>query len=192
MFNYLTLDDNGLVVGYTSSPFEVEEGEKIKIAPPEVTIENYSNYVFDRVNRQFVLSIRPSAFHSFENGNWILQRDSIIKSISYHFNNKRAIALRSSSLFAENNFDSDPQAISNIQSTLLVFQASRQLPPGFVWRTADNQNVPMTYELLDQLAQAIYARNAQIYAESWALKDSLPSKTDQELLDLYQSLTDGP
>lgn len=132
---------------------------------------------------------RPSVFHVWENRQWAFNRPGLIDEVIGAANSRRSKNFFLPVTYEGVVFDADQVAIGNIQSTLLVFQALKQLPEGFAWRSHDNQLVSMTYEKLEGLAQTIYARNAQVYAESWALKDSLESKTDEELLVLYEQLS---
>lgn len=67
-------------------------------------------------------------------------------------------------------FDSDPVSIANLNDTLTVINCGTPIPPSFVWRTQDNQNVPMSEDNLKQLANVFFIHKNQCYVKSWDLK----------------------
>jgi len=67
-------------------------------------------------------------------------------------------------------YDSDIIARNNITAALAAFGAGVPIPAGFVWRTQDNQNVPMDNLALTALAGAVMDRLNQGYVKSWTAK----------------------
>lgn len=192
MMKYTSLDQEGRVVGLMFFG-DVVNVDGVIPAPEYMNEINYYNYYYSFEQKEFkLLPEQPSRFHIFQNSQWNFERQLALSTLNNLINQKRGSDFLRPVVFDGLVFDADQTAITNIQSTLLIFQPAGQLPEGFGWRTHDNQTVPMTYAKLEGLAQAIYVRNAQIYAESWALKDSLVTKTDDELLALYESLTQPP
>ncbi|MFC3338837.1 DUF4376 domain-containing protein [Paracandidimonas soli] len=72
--------------------------------------------------------------------------------------------------FDGHHYDSDQRSQTNIIGTCNAVAAGVPLPEGFIWRTADNQDVPMDVAGIIALGAALLAHiNAQ-YAKSWQLK----------------------
>ncbi|MGE8629453.1 DUF4376 domain-containing protein [Achromobacter denitrificans] len=79
-------------------------------------------------------------------------------------------------------YDSDLISRTNIIGTAAHIQGGSKLPEGFTWRTADNENVPMTEEGVRALGAALLAHvNAQ-YEISWALKAAVDAAASPEAI----------
>jgi hypothetical protein len=67
-------------------------------------------------------------------------------------------------------FQADRVSSANITSALVAVGAGISLPPGFVWRTADNVNVPFSPGDLVALGGLALTAVNEAYAKAWALK----------------------
>lgn len=77
-------------------------------------------------------------------------------------------------------FDSDPRSIANLTATIAAVAAGAfTLPTPFYWRSADNENVDMSFDDLKGLAAAMIAHGYQAYLEAWAVKDQLEVSTEK-------------
>lgn len=166
--------------------------ENMLVFPNELDAKNPFKYVVNPATKEIVEPDSSArnlfSLFSFESKTWVLDKSKLTDEISKIINIQRAKQLQERIVFEGGLFDSDEAAVTNIHTTLTVCANGLNLPQGFFWRDANNNNVSMSFEKLKGLAQAIFERNAQIYAESWALKDSLASKTDEELLAIYNDL----
>lgn len=70
-------------------------------------------------------------------------------------------------------YDADSRSQSNLTATVAACNAGILLPEGFVWRTADNQNVPMDATALAGLAAVMLVQGNAAYQKSWQLKAQL-------------------
>lgn len=82
-----------------------------------------------------------------------------------------------------NMYDASPMALFNLISTLIFLLGGNTLPVGFVWRDADNNNVPLTVAELSLLGGVLFARNNAVYAQSFVLKDQLLAAQTIEEID---------
>jgi hypothetical protein len=83
-------------------------------------------------------------------------------------------------------YDADIQAVANIQEVLLFLGNGGQLPEGFVWRTANNSNVPMTTESFKTFAQEFTAQyfvwKNLVYVKSWETKEQIKNLKKSNVL----------
>lgn len=87
--------------------------------------------------------------------------------------------------YAGHNWDADPRSIQNLVGVLMGISAGISLPPGFTWRTADNQSVAVTPADLVAIGALMQEKVGAIYAFSWSLKDGTIASSDSpESLDL--------
>jgi hypothetical protein len=78
------------------------------------------------------------------------------------------------------DFDTDLTSRNNLLHVITTINSGIQLPDGFVWRTSDNQNIPMSTVDLIALNSAIAEQVNTCYQESWTRKanlDALPATT---------------
>lgn len=85
----------------------------------------------------------------------------------------RDAAIEAGVTFDGHLYDSDQRSRDNLTGAVAAFSAGVPVPEGFTWRTADNQNVPMTLESLRGLAAAMLAHVDAQYRAAWAAKDAL-------------------
>lgn len=97
----------------------------------------------------------------------------INKDKGEYINLDRAKALVAPVLFEGNYYDADDASIANLTATVAAFNAGVPVPAGFTWRTADNQNIPMTLQNLVALAGTFLASRFAAYQQSWAAKAAL-------------------
>lgn len=82
-------------------------------------------------------------------------------------------------------FDTNETARQNITSVTTAISNGIQLPSNYVWRSADNENVPMTEQDLISLGATIMDWVTEIYGVSWYHKDTMeaiandPNKDEQ-------------
>lgn len=183
----------GVIHSFSTYENDVDvTGPGFVVLPEGFDVTNVFSYLVNPKTKELVLpETYPGIFYlfDFENENWKLNREAMISSIKGLVNQNR---YRKTQTPIEHNgfvFDADPDSITNLQSVLAMCANGMVLPDNFLWRDANNNNHPMTVEGLKNLAGAIFQRSGAIYSESWALKDSLPNKTDEELLAIYDSLT---
>lgn len=86
--------------------------------------------------------------------------------------------------FKGNRFDSDPVSLSNLIGWVTGINSGIGLPPGFTWRSEDNQDIPMSVEDVLGLAETMLLQSTLCYKKSWELKEQLNQiNTYQELVD---------
>jgi len=90
-------------------------------------------------------------------------------------------------------FQSDATSIQNISGSvtfaMLLLQQGQDMPAGFIWRSKDNVDVPMTAVQLIGLGQTLFSFISTNYFVSFAHKGAIAALTDiQALLD-YDSTT---
>lgn len=90
----------------------------------------------------------------------------------------RAGAIAGGVQWGGRTWDSDDSSRANLTGAVAAFSAGVPVPAGFVWRTRDNVDVPMTLVDLVALAAAMLDHvNAQ-YARSWLLKSEIDAAQD--------------
>lgn len=70
-------------------------------------------------------------------------------------------------------WDADELSLSKLNQTLTVLSRGLTLPPGFVWRTKDNIDIPVTAQDLDTLAFTIFNYGAQVHMASFRKKNEI-------------------
>lgn len=85
----------------------------------------------------------------------------------------RAIKLAQPVTYMGHQFDSDHEAIMNVNGIVAAIGVGIPLPEGFTWRSADNADVPMSSAQLVGLAAAMLAYRSACYSKSWALKAAI-------------------
>lgn len=93
-------------------------------------------------------------------------------------NTERAERVNAGITWNNYNWNTDDVSRSNLVNALAVVNAGGQLPADFVWRTSDNQNVPMDAVGLKALNEAVAAQTNAFYQQSWNRKaalDALPA-----------------
>ncbi len=80
-------------------------------------------------------------------------------------------------------FQADADSRINLNDTLTAVDGGWQLPAGFVWRDADNNNVPMTTAELRQLAALMATQREAAYRASWTAKAALDAIVAGDDLD---------
>ena len=96
---------------------------------------------------------------------------------------KREGAIASTVLFNGTNFDCDRVSIQNLLGIVVAVSAGIPLPAGFVWRSADNVNVPMTVPNLIALGGLMLGNVNAAYAKAWAIKDNFRKTNPKQTAD---------
>jgi hypothetical protein len=95
---------------------------------------------------------------------------------------EREQAIASGVEYDGNQFDSDRVSISNLTGTVSAFSAGVPFLNGFVWRSSDNQNIPMTLQDLIGLSAAMLAHVNTCYHTAWHRKENVDNaETEQEI-----------
>ena len=89
-------------------------------------------------------------------------------------------------------FDSDMVSTSNITGWTTAVAAGIPLPPGFTWRSKDNQDIQ--FNEADVLALAALAVNkvTACYNRAWQLKEQVSALNDYESIINYDITTGWP
>lgn len=101
--------------------------------------------------------------------------------------NELRIAKLASAVVSFNGYqwDADSKSLQNLIAAVVGVSAGIPLPEGFVWRTADNQSVPVGITELVGIGAAIQNKILAIYSESWRLKDQvIAGSQNPEQLDI--------
>lgn len=61
-----------------------------------------------------------------------------------------------------------------------ILTDSTILPEGFIWRSADDRNIPMDADKFKEFAIALFAFSNQIYQTSWTIKAAIDSASTYE------------
>lgn len=159
-----------------------------EVLPAHINNQNFQNFI--KVDGAFLDIGQPPKHPSLPNPNgWVIDRSGVEKQISQTVT-ARAVIEKEKPVYVDGKYlDADIVSLLNLQSVLLSFQQSKTLPENFNWRDHYNNLHSVTYQDLETFIAVIHARNQAVYEESWAIKDSLSSKSDEELLALYESLT---
>lgn len=88
-------------------------------------------------------------------------------------NTERTTRVNSGISWNGNIWDTADESRNNLASTLAVINAGGQLPVGFTWRTADNQNIVIDATALKALSEAMMVQTNTYYQESWIRKAAL-------------------
>lgn len=86
--------------------------------------------------------------------------------------------------FDGKRFATDPLSRANLSGAVASANGPGGVPPGLVWRSEDNQAVPMTPQKLAQFGRAVLDHVNACYACSWQLKDAIASSNDPESVDI--------
>lgn len=89
--------------------------------------------------------------------------------------------------FDGNSYDSDQRSRENLSGTVAFIASGNSLPPGFTWRTSDNQNIAMDETKVVQFGAAMIAFVNDIYGISWTLKSQVDA-LDENAPDLQDQL----
>lgn len=92
-------------------------------------------------------------------------------------NNLRGVKLKEPIIFNGIPFDSDTGSINTISSYLAGYNNGVPFPNSFIWRSADNTNVPMTLVELNSLLAALIEHLNSIYVQSWEKKQEIEQST---------------
>lgn len=68
--------------------------------------------------------------------------------------------------------------------TVATISAGIQLPAGYVWRSADNENIPHTAQTITALAVAAFKYRAGVYKKSFDLKDEIQDSSSPSSIDI--------
>lgn len=94
----------------------------------------------------------------------------------------RAKVLAAGVMYLTNRFDSDQQSILNLNTVVNLITAGQALPHGFVWRSADNVDVPFTSTDIVSLLSIMVMTANRVYQSSWAVKALISAATTTEEL----------
>jgi hypothetical protein len=103
-------------------------------------------------------------------------------------NKKRDEVLRISNnplIYNGNEFTNDSKTRFNISEALNLVNAGVPIPEGFMFRTADNINIPFNAEDIKNLAAlSLFYKNA-CYQHSWELKNQIDTLTTVEEIEAF-------
>ena len=88
-------------------------------------------------------------------------------------------------------FDADATAIRNISGWQTQIAAGVTLPPGFVWRDADNIDHPADADFINGLGAAITLRGSLLYQAAWAHKANIDALPDH-VVEMYDVTASWP
>ena len=80
-------------------------------------------------------------------------------------------------------WDSDTRSQANLSGVVSAVSVGVPLPEGFTWRTADNQDVPVTPAQLVEFGAHMMAFANAVYTRSWALKAEIAVASEPEAVD---------
>lgn len=123
---------------------------------------------------------RPSANHDWNMTTETWEVD-VKKAISHKNQEVERERERRNNLpirYAGAKFDADGRAQRNVQAWQIQITAGVAIPPGFMWRDADNQEHPADAAFINGLGAAITMRGTQLYRASWAHKASIQALAD--------------
>lgn len=148
-------------------------------------IDSQGNYYEgDRQGFDAVVPQRPSPDHKFINGEWQVDLTNYKAKKSAELDKARSDALAAGVQYNGHTYDTDDVSLDRINRTITaVSVAGASLPEGFVWRTQDNIDVPVTIDDLKGLAAAILNFQFGVMAKSFNLKNQVTAATDQATID---------
>lgn len=86
--------------------------------------------------------------------------------------------------FDGKRFDTDTLSRANLSGAVSSANGPGGVPPGLVWRSADNEAVPMTPQKLAQLGRAVLDHVNACYTRSWQIKEAIAASSDPESIDI--------
>lgn len=98
----------------------------------------------------------------------------------YQINTDRDRAIAGAVTYLDVPFDCDDRSRTNLTGAITAFKAGVPVPQNFVWRSADNRNIPMALDDLVGLAAAMLAHVNSIYTLSWSRKAALEAASTPE------------
>lgn len=99
------------------------------------------------------------------------------QAVSAWANDKRDSQIAGTVEYNGARFDSGRESVQNLLGVVVALGAGIPLPKDFVWRSADNVNVPMSAPELISLGGLMMANVNAAYVKAWAIKDGF-RKTD--------------
>lgn len=81
---------------------------------------------------------------------------------------------------------------SNITGWTTAVAAGTPLPPGFTWRSMDNQDIPFTEADVLALAALAVNKATACYNRAWQLKEQVSALKDNESVINYDITTGWP
>lgn len=126
---------------------------------------------FESVLQSFGLSTISSPVALYAYVPWTLTMEKVSKKILIE--KERDIKINGGITYNGNVFDSDVVARENILSTLAIVAAGVALPPDFVWRTKNNNNVVINDLDIVNLASEMNKIINDAYHISWERKSNL-------------------
>lgn len=88
-----------------------------------------------------------------------------------NINSEREVRLENGIVdYMGNNFSTDSRTRANLSGVVAYLSTGNPLPPGFTWRSEDNQDVSMNSSELSGLSATIVNYVNNVYATSWSLK----------------------
>lgn len=80
-------------------------------------------------------------------------------------------------LYEGAHFDADAKAQGNVMSWMVNISNGLTVPPGFVWRDADNLDHPADEAFITGLGAAMVQRGSLLYQQAWQQKAYIDSLT---------------
>jgi hypothetical protein len=103
----------------------------------------------------------------------------------------REKVLASGVAYNGHTFDSDDVSVSRLTAVSNLALAGGALPAGFVWRSADNVDVPFTAPDVFSLLGAMIARANEVFGISWAKKQAIAAATTAAEVDAVEWVEPG-
>jgi len=113
-----------------------------------------------------------------------LPLDELRAVLCARVNSIRAERLSRVFSFGGVGYDCDERSISNLTAMVSAINAGIPVPDGFVWRSADNQDIPHDAASLTALAGAMVAYRSAVYANSFRMKDAINAATNPASVDV--------
>lgn len=98
-------------------------------------------------------------------------------------NSLRNVKLVQPVIYNSNPYDTDNKSIQNLSSTIAAYSTGIPFPEDYVWRTADNRNIPATLEDLKAILVKVTNQVNTIYTESWDKKKQVEQSTTISAVD---------
>ena len=158
-------------------------------------VSDSTHFVVDGVAVPFPLA--PSQVHTWDWGAraWGLPPHSMLDVVARKcadIDAARDRARYSGITYNGVRFDSDMVSTSNITGWTAAVTAGIPLPPGFTWRSMDNQDIPFTEADVLALAALAVNKATACYNRAWQLKGHVSALNDYESIINYDITTGWP
>lgn len=190
MKKFAALKDDGTIyyIMSTEDPIYVN-GKRLgeytfRHVPPDVPeLELLNDYYWN--NGWAIRPARPTEYHCWDAAtcSWLPDLPGAKEAKKILVNKKREELLRSSPqhlIYKGHIFTNDSRTRFNASEALNLVNAGVPVPDGFVFRTADNINVPFTADDIKNLATLALNYKNSCYQNSWKVKGQIDLLTTVE------------